>query len=158
MKNCHFNLEKYQFNSNNLENKNYCLTLQSNNKIIMKKFRFLALAILAVSIYACKSTDTNTYTANADCSKVPAVNTYNTTIKPLMAASCAYSGCHDTKTAANGVILDTYAGAKKTFSTGKGLCTINHDGCAKNMPEGSDKLSADLLNLLACWVKNSTPE
>jgi hypothetical protein len=131
----------------------------------MKKislFLFLAFSILFIG--SCGDGDdpvpvSDKYVTNADCSKVPAVNTYETTIKPILSASCASAGCHDTKSAAKGIILDTYEDAKKTFAVGaKGLCSINHDGCADNMPLGGSKLSQDVLNLFACWVKNNTPK
>jgi hypothetical protein len=81
---------------------------------------------------------------------------YSTLIKPILNSSCAFEGCHDTKTASEGIILDTYAGAKSSFLNGNSLCSVNHD--CKKMPQGGDKLDAVTLNTLACWVKDGAPE
>jgi hypothetical protein len=125
----------------------------------MKKLTALFLLTTFFVVASCGGDDKGTtkYTDAADCSKVPANNNYNTSIKPILASSCAFDGCHSTKTASDGVILDTYAGAKKSFVNGTSLCAINRDGCSP-MPKGSDKLSGEILNILACWVKNGTPE
>lgn len=126
-----------------------------------KTISMLCLMFGLIVFFSCGSSDEdgNKYVTNANCTSVPAENTYTKTIKPVLDASCAFAGCHDSQTKAEGVILDTYAGAKATFAaSAKGLCSINHDGCADNMPQGSAKLSQDVLNLFACWVKNNMPQ
>ncbi len=124
---------------------------------MINKITVLFLLISITITYSCGSEDTNKYTSNVNCSSVPAENTYGKTVKPILDASCAFAGCHDTQTKAEGIILDTYEGAKASFVSGKGLCSINHDGC-NDMPQGSPKLPAATLNILACWVKNNTPQ
>lgn len=120
----------------------------------MKKFIFCL--ILGSIIFACGKSESGTdkYTDPAICTGSSAA-TYKTVIKPILDNSCAFSGCHDTKTASDKVILDTYEGAKSSFVNGSGLCAINHD--CKKMPQGGDKLDAASLNILACWVKNGAP-
>lgn len=39
-------------------------------------------------------------------------------VLPLMVSSCAYSGCHDPATAAEGVVLDSYENVRKEVSPG----------------------------------------
>jgi hypothetical protein len=119
---------------------------------------FCLLSVIAlVTIISCGSDSTNKYTDSVNCTAVPAENTYTKSIKTILDASCANAGCHDAVTKAEGIVLDTYAGAKSTFGSGKGLCSINHDGC-KAMPQGGGKFSADVLNIFACWVKNNMPQ
>ena len=63
-----------------------------------------------------------------------------------------YSGCHDSKTAAEGIDLIIYSKSKRWIVNGDALCTIYHD--CPPMPQGSDKLEQDVIDQLTCWVKN----
>jgi hypothetical protein len=122
----------------------------------MKKFIFILT--FASILFACGDSESGTskYTDAATCVGTGSLITYNLAVKPILEASCAFTGCHDTKTASDKVILDTYAGAKSSFVDGTSLCAINHD--CKKMPQGGDKLDAATLNILACWVKNGAPQ
>ncbi len=124
---------------------------------MFRKISFVFILFTIITLFACSSESTNKFVDNANCSSVPAENTYTKTIKPILNASCAIAGCHDAVTKAEGVVLDTYSGAKSTFGSGKGLCSIYQDGC-KPMPQGSDKFSTEVLNLFSCWVKNNMPQ
>ncbi len=117
----------------------------------------LFLVVIMGALMAACSKDTNSYTDNVDCSKVNAdQNTYTKSVKSIIDGSCAYSGCHDSVTAAEGINLSTYAKAKNEFVSGDALCTIYHD--CKPMPQGSDKLEQAIIDQLTCWVKNGAPE
>ena len=124
----------------------------------MKNMLLLALAFTAVLLTSCKEEEGNEasfYTEAADCTAVVAL-TYDLGVSAILNASCAYSGCHDTNSHEDNVILDTYAGAKASFLNGTSLCAINHD--CKKMPEGGSKLPDDVIALLTCWVKEGCPQ
>ena len=44
----------------------------------------------------------------------PSIIYFEKDVMPLLLSSCAYTGCHDAKTAAEGVILDTYENTLRT--------------------------------------------
>lgn len=125
-----------------------------------KKLQLLTIcSVILFSISSCGGDDnSNKYTDAANCTGLTsALNNYSLTVKPILDLNCAASGCHDSGTASGNMILSDYANAKKAFVDGNALCSINHDGC-EPMPQGSDKLDATTLNLLACWVKNGAPQ
>lgn len=121
------------------------------------KSTFLASAIvlLVVIISSCgKQTD---YAAEADCSAVvTTTNTYTANIKAIIDGSCAYVGCHSAKEKAGVINLSDYATARASFVDGTSLCSIYHD-CEK-MPKDGSKLPSDIINELACWVKNGAKQ
>ncbi|MBK7789461.1 MAG: hypothetical protein IPJ54_12975 [Saprospiraceae bacterium] len=116
----------------------------------------VALFSIGLLIASCGK-DTSSYTDKVDCSGIDAdQNTYNKTIKTIVDGSCAYSGCHDSKTAAEGIDLSTYAKTKSEFVSGNALCTVYQD--CKPMPQGTDQLDQETLDQLTCWVKNGAPQ
>lgn len=115
--------------------------------------RFFALLTMGLLMAACNKDNNSSYTDNVDCSGISTdQNTYTKAVKSIVDGSCAYSGCHDSKTAAEGIDLSTYSKVKDEFVNGDALCTIYHD--CKPMPQGSDKLDQDVIDQLTCWVKN----
>jgi cytochrome c553 len=78
-------------------------------KIIrMKKYLFLAMAVLTVSIYACK------HEPDAIAPQPPSGGggssevCFEADVLPLFQTNCAKSGCHDAVSAEKGYVLDTY--------------------------------------------------
>lgn len=121
----------------------------------MNKIIILALTIAAFMASCGK--ESNSYTDKVDCSNINAAqNTYTNSVKAILDGSCAFSGCHNSQSAAEGVVLDNYASAKKEFVNGNSLCTIYHD--CKPMPQGGGKLAQGIIDQLTCWVKNGAPE
>ena len=117
---------------------------------------WVIVLMLGMVAAAC-SKDNTSYTDNVDCSGISAdQNTYNKSVKAIVDGSCAFSGCHDSKTAAEGIDLSTYAKVKEEFVNGDALCTIYHD--CKPMPQGSDQLEQEVIDQLTCWVKNGAPQ
>ena len=80
------------------------------------------------------------------------VVTYSKTIAPMMAASCAISGCHGGSSPILGIGLDTYAGVKANLSLSSGAI---QDG---SMPIGSGAAltAADKKNFQD-WVNAGAP-
>lgn len=110
---------------------------------------------------SCKNKDTvddpanPDYLAEANCTGIDAnTNTYTAAIEPIMTANCAFGGCHNTPSANNDVITDTYTGTRKAFEQQPGLCAIHHGiGCTP-MPFGGGKLSDSDIQKIDCWAKN----
>ncbi|MBK8699728.1 MAG: hypothetical protein IPN29_09325 [Saprospiraceae bacterium] len=114
--------------------------------------KFFIFCLLGIVLLACGDKEQG-YTDIVDCTDIDAdQNTYDNRVKVILDGSCAFAGCHDAGTASNGIILDSYTGAKKEFVSGNALCAIYHD-CTP-MPQGSDKLSVEIIEELTCWVKN----
>lgn len=113
------------------------------------------IVLMTIAITSCtKQTD---YAAEADCSAVEATtNTYTANIKAIIDGSCAYVGCHSAKEKAGGINLSDYASTRASFVDGTSLCSIYHD--CERMPKGGSKLPSDIINELACWVKNGAKE
>jgi hypothetical protein len=93
------------------------------------------------------------------CDSFPTnTNTYSGGVKKIINESCATSGCHDTKSRADGLILDTYISAKESFVNGRSICSIEHSKGCDAMPDDGSKLSDNLILQLKCWVQNGAPE
>lgn len=116
----------------------------------------LALFLIFAFILSYRCTD-NANTA-IDCTGV--VATYSTTVQNILDNSCAYVGCHDTKTSAGALNLSTYALSKKYLDspTNRFLCTINHSSGCETVHAGLPKFDAANLKTLTCWYNNGYPQ
>lgn len=96
-----------------------------------------------------------------DCSGLdPSQNTYTLQLKAVLDANCALAGCHNVSPAPGVVRLSDYAGAREAFEQRDALCSIRHEtgsGCSP-MPQGSVKLSDEVIQRFACWVENGYRE
>ena len=80
-------------------------------------------------------------------------------VQPILNANCAYYGCHDAGTAAEGVKLDTYLNVINTGDVRANrpehsdlyevLVESNPD---KRMPQGQPALSADQISIIKTWI------
>ncbi|MCS6929730.1 MAG: hypothetical protein NZM43_09555 [Saprospiraceae bacterium] len=126
------------------------------------KFYYISVLLLALLLVliGCSKDDKNPdYVREANCATVKAdSNTYILFVRGVMNASCAFGGCHDASTAASGVNLSNYAGVKKAFESQNLLCSVNHGKGCSPMPKGGAKLSAEVLNRLACWARDGYRE
>jgi hypothetical protein len=124
----------------------------------MKKIILLTVLCFAyIAILGCSKNQADDYTSNVDCTNVvAATNTYDGSIKTIVDASCAYTGCHSASSAESGVDLSTYAKVKDEFTNGNSLCTIYHD--CEAMPKGTAKLSDAIITQITCWVKEGCPQ
>lgn len=119
----------------------------------MKKLNFLALALM-IGVFITYSCTKDSNTTN-NCTGITA--TYNTTVKPILASSCAFTGCHDATSKASGYDLSSYATAKAAGLGGKLLCSIEQTGNCKKMPldpttGNSSKLDATFIKVISCWI------
>ncbi len=122
----------------------------------MNKILTLA-AFAALVILSCKKDEhTTPNTSKYDCTGV--TPTYDAKIKAILDKSCAVSGCHDAKTAAEKIDLTTYALAKSHTAHDHFLKSIEHASGVQPMPKGGAKLADDQIKLIACWIQNGAPE
>lgn len=112
------------------------------------------------------TTDTTTPPASLDslpCGKTVTTNAqnqicFNTVILPLFLANCATSGCHDSKTAAEGYDLTTYQKiVKKGIVAGnsknsKLYSVMMITGKDRMPPAPNSPMSSDKTQLIAQWI------
>jgi len=108
---------------------------------------FLLAAIL---LGACKKENLVTY----DC--IGLSPTYTATIKSILDANCAISGCHNASSKANGIDLSSYSGAS-TANSNDILGAIEHASGYPAMPKGGSKLSTASRQAVYCWVQSGKP-
>jgi predicted CxxxxCH...CXXCH cytochrome family protein len=102
------------------------------------------------------------------CAKEEVCATWDVDVKPIIAATCSYSGCHSGGTTANGYLpqesndYTSYAAIKASLDNGNFelRALVN-----KNMPNASfvpagmpTALTQDQLDILQCWVDGGFPE
>lgn len=116
---------------------------------MLKKITFSLLAT-TILFAACKKENLVTY----DCTGL--TPTYTTTIKPILDANCAISGCHNASSQADGINLSTYSGALSANSS-EILGCIEHASGYTAMPQGAAKLSTASRQAIYCWVQNGRP-
>lgn len=86
-----------------------------------------------------------------DCDPIPV---YDVEVKPIIAASCAISGCHDNSGAAPG-----------NFTTYDGMLSRLNNGLFQDqvvdtdeMPLPPAELSLENEEVLRCWIENGFPK
>ena len=119
----------------------------------MKKF-IPYLSCLVLFIVSCNK---ETKIPEADCS-VAGSPAYTGSVKALLDAKCATSGCHNASTKANGMDFSTYNAAKTHASHEQFAGALLHAKGYTPMPNSVTKLSDSEINLLRCWVKGGLKE
>ncbi|MFN8353850.1 MAG: cytochrome c [Spirosomataceae bacterium] len=133
---------------------------------------FIVSLLLAVSVSSClyvKDPTPTTSTNGNPCSTTSSSTTggipatagqacFDTQIKPIFAANCAMSGCHDAITKEEGYDLSSYSKIiSKGISAGKATSSkiyqvINANGGDRMPPSPRSKLTATEISLLAQWI------
>ncbi len=121
----------------------------------------LILLISSLTIAVCNSCYYNKQDilypdGNIPCDAAGAVK-FSSDVLPVMNASCNSSGCHNTSSAAAGVILDTYAGIKNQATNGRLMGSINQTSGYSSMPKGGAKLNSCTLTKIQQWINDGTP-
>lgn len=75
---------------------------------------------------------------------------FTTQIKPIFDVNCSTSGCHDSGSAADGKVLETYN--QISDRADEILPTIKHDPTKTPMPIGADKLPDSIIQKFECWI------
>ncbi len=83
---------------------------------------------------------------------------YSATIKPLIAQSCAFSGCHAGNPAAAGINLETYTGLKGIAENGKLVGVITHASGFSPMPKNASRLPDCSIGQIRSWVAAGAAE
>lgn len=126
----------------------------------MNKFLISACVVYIVTIFACThdpvylAPDTSNLDGTEDCN--PDIIYYEKDIQPILNSSCAYVGCHDSKTAAHHIDLSSFAKSIEEVSPGKlsdselyEVIITSNPG--KRMPP-SGKLPAELIAPIEKWI------
>lgn len=114
---------------------------------------FVAIMVLAVAAVACKKDKQNTdpiNTSSISCSDVD--STYASGVQPIIAKSCAISGCHKSP-GRGGVILESYEQISTESQRSRFLTAIKRTGenGVSPMPP-SNPLSAEEVKAISCWI------
>jgi hypothetical protein len=84
--------------------------------------------------------------------------TYDQDIRPIVNATCAYSGCHNGSSAPGN--FTNYEGISKFFDSGllARRVTISQDMPPDYATQGPTMLNEDELEFFKCWVEAGYPE
>lgn len=104
------------------------------------------------------STDTSTMETAIPCD--PDKIYFNTQILPILKTNCAISGCHDSESAQDDVILETYESVMATadveafnLEESKLYKVLVEDDERKRMPLApATRLNPDVIQLIATWI------
>ncbi len=80
--------------------------------------------------------------------------TFSAVVGPIMAQSCALSGCHDAATRSAGYDLSSYMGAKMCAHQGRLLGAIRHEPGYSPMPKGGGKLDSCDIVRIEYWINH----
>ncbi|HRI00995.1 MAG TPA: hypothetical protein PK006_08085 [Saprospiraceae bacterium] len=130
-------------------------TFTKKYELMIQKLHFVFALMVFAFVIACK--DNNNTNTNVDCTGV--ISTYSLSVKVILDASCAFTGCHAGANPAAKIDLSNYTGAKAAATTGnKFVCSITHGSGCNPMPSGGAKLDASLIKVLQCWVQSGAPQ
>lgn len=116
--------------------------------IIRKLIVFSVVLLIAL---ACSKESITTYT----CTNI--TPTYTSSIKAIIDGSCAYSGCHNASSKADGIDLSTYASVKSASNSNNFLGSIQHKSGYEAMPNGAAQLADSTIQKISCWVQSGAP-
>ncbi|WP_118950827.1 hypothetical protein [Taibaiella helva] len=124
----------------------------------MKKRILAALVILtgATACYKDNAEDMYPSGGNSGGTCDTANVTFSGTVKPIIDANCATSGCHF-DASVTGIDLFHYSGVAAVANSGKLVSAITHDGQASFMPKGLPKLDDCSIAKIVKWVNSGAP-
>ena len=119
----------------------------------LKKLFFILIA-LSIGIVSCKKekaeeqTIQNSNTA-ASCDSISP--NYTDNISAIMSTRCSFSGCHNSGTAANGIVLETYEQVSAEAAKDRFLGSIKGQAPYTQMPLGGS-LNENDIQEIECWI------
>ncbi|MBL0343139.1 MAG: hypothetical protein IPP71_21085 [Bacteroidetes bacterium] len=122
------------------------------NKIVVFFLSFCMLGTIQGCYYDVEEELYPASNTNCDTTNV----SYNSTIKPIMDASC--NSCHSAASAQGGVVLDTYTTLKDYAISGALLGVVRQESGFSPMPKGGNKLNDCSISKIEVWVTNQYPE
>lgn len=122
------------------------MTMKSQLSFFSPRFSFciLALVILVAGCYYDNEVELYGGGSVVNCDSISAK--YGADVSPVMVTKCALSGCHNSGSAAGGVILETYAQVSDAKNRIMERAVVQ-----KSMPP-SGPLPADQSNKIKCWI------
>jgi len=98
----------------------------------MKKILFFGSGMLILLVVACNKDNYSVIhqvppPATPTVCDTSGTISYAASVAPVMAASCAISGCHDAASMQGGVVLSTYIGVHKSNQNGLLIPAIKHN-------------------------------
>jgi hypothetical protein len=114
----------------------------------MKPAGFLFAIFLTVMLGSCK------HVVQYDCTGT--TPTYTNNVKPILDATCAMAGCHNS--GGEAFDLSTYAGASDASKKKSFMGAIQHKPFYQKMPKDAPILPDAQIHVLSCWVENGSPE
>lgn len=125
----------------------------------MKSLFIIIITIVSISIFESCYYDKAELLypgGNTPCD-TSVVAKFSSEVLPVMNNSCNTSGCHNTVSASNGVILDTYAGVRTQALNGRLMGSMNHSAGFSAMPKGASKLNSCILIKIQQWINSGAP-
>jgi hypothetical protein len=129
-------------------------TLKSFLPMLLALLLLLLLAVFS-GCYADNEEDLYPKNPTVTCDTTDV--SYSATIRPIMAASCATSGCHAGNPAPGGYNLETHAGLLTAVNSNRLMGTIRHENGYSAMPKNASKLPDCSINQIASWVAAGAP-
>lgn len=117
-------------------------------KVISRIFYVLTIIVIAMSGCYYDKEELLYPGSSIDCTTV---NAHFTDVRPIIMAKCATVGCHNTTSAAGGVILETYT------QISSGASRINQRAIIDKTMPPSTPLSEAETATLKCWINAGAP-
>lgn len=112
-------------------------------------FAFLLILFTGNGCYYDKEDELYPGSGTISCTGVAAK--FTTDVKPLLQSKCATSGCHNSASAAGGVVLETYAQIAGKSARINQRCVVE-----KTMPPGAP-LNPTEIAIIKCWIDSGSP-
>lgn len=99
-----------------------------------------------------------TSTGDSDTTSVVTIS-YAKDIQPILDQNCAYSGCHNSATKADGYDFSSYSTTKKAVSAGNATNSklykvINSTGNSRMPPSPLTRLGSTEITMIATWIND----
>ncbi|HEY6976589.1 MAG TPA: hypothetical protein VH396_09865 [Chitinophagaceae bacterium] len=114
-----------------------------------KEFFYYALSLLAIVASCTNKKESITPPVTDVCGSTPA--SFSNDVHVIFETSCAKSGCHNSASAAGGVILETYDPIVSKIDRIQQRALVD-----KTMPP-TGPLSTKDINTIQCWINSGVP-
>lgn len=125
-----------------------------NCSFMKRSLLFIVLTGILSGCYYDKAEKLYPSTGNDSCNTTSV--TYSAVVQPIIAQSCAISGCHDAYST-NGYLLTNYAQVAAQAANGNLVGSISHSSNYPAMPLGLPALSQCQISEITDWVKAGYP-
>ena len=120
----------------------------------LKKLFFILIA-LSIGIVSCKKEKAEEPATNNDNNNTLTCDsltpTYTNNISAIISTNCSFSGCHNSGTAANGIVLETYEQVSAEAAKDRFLGSIKGQAPYTKMPLGGS-LNENDIQEIECWI------